>query len=98
MRLRTDVTPRLHHLEGLLDVSNTCDRRLPRTLPAHLSGLNRVRHALIGLTAGQQILVSSDLTSRCLGLIVYLVETLDVILLLVDFSILYRLKQRLIDH
>ena len=30
----TDVTPRLHLLEGLLDVSNTCDGRLPRTLPA----------------------------------------------------------------
>ena len=26
--LRTDATPRLHLLEGLLDVSNTCDRRL----------------------------------------------------------------------
>ena len=50
----------------------------------HLSGLNRVRHALIELrnrlphglnvhvSAGQQILVSSDLTSRCLGLIVTL--------------------------
>ena len=25
--LRTDATPRLHLLEGLLDVSNTCDRR-----------------------------------------------------------------------
>ena len=44
----------------------------------HLSDLNRVRHALIELTAGQQILVSSDLTSRCLGLIVFLDETLDV--------------------
>ena len=32
--LRTDVTPRLHLLEGLLDVSNTCNRRLSRTLPA----------------------------------------------------------------
>ena len=32
--LRTDVTPRLHLLEGLLDVSNTFDRRLSRTLPA----------------------------------------------------------------
>ena len=32
--LRTDVTPRLHLLEGLLNVSNTCDRRLSRTLPA----------------------------------------------------------------
>ena len=32
--LRTDVTPRLHLLEGLLDVSNTCDGRLSRTLPA----------------------------------------------------------------
>ena len=32
--LRTDVTPRLHLLEGLLDVSNACDRRLSRTLPA----------------------------------------------------------------
>ena len=29
-----NVTPRLHLLEGLLDVSNTCDRRLSRTLPA----------------------------------------------------------------
>ena len=78
----------------------------------HLSGLNRVRHTLIELkdrfphglnvrvSAGQQILVSSDLTSRCLGLIVFLVETIDVLRLLVDFSILYRLKQRhhLIDH
>ena len=36
----------------------------------HLSDLHRVRHALIELTAEQQILVSSDLTSRCLGLIV----------------------------
>ena len=48
----------------------------------HLSDLNLVRHALIELTAGQQILVSSDLTSRCLGLIVSLDETLDVIRLL----------------
>ena len=31
---RTDVTPRLHLLERLLDVSNTCDRRQSRTLPA----------------------------------------------------------------
>ena len=36
--LRTDVTPRLHLLEGLFDVSNTCDRRLSRTL-LHLSDL-----------------------------------------------------------
>ena len=77
----------------------------------HLSDLNRVRHALIELmdrflhglnvnvSAGQQILVSSDLTSRCLGLIVSLVETLDISLLVV-FSNLSRLKQRhhLIDH
>ena len=45
----------------------------------HLSDLNSIRHALIEFTdrlspglnvrvsAGQQILVSSDLTSRCLG-------------------------------
>ena len=50
----------------------------------HLSDLHRVRHALIELrdrfphdlnvrvSAGQQILVSSDLTSRCLDLIVSL--------------------------
>ena len=48
----------------------------------HLSDLNSIRHALIefrdrlphGLnvrfSAGQQILVSSDLTSQCLGLTV----------------------------
>ena len=66
----------------------------------HLSDLNRVRHALIELTAEQQILVSSDLTSRCLGLIVSLNETLDVIRLLVVFSNLFRHKQRhhLINH
>ena len=52
----------------------------------HLTDLNRVGHALIELTAEQQILVSSDLTSRCLGLIVSLNETLDVIRLLVVFS------------
>ena len=64
----------------------------------HLSDLNSIRHALIELrdrlphglnvhvSAGQQILVSSDLTSRCLDLIVLLIETLDVIRLLVDFD------------
>ena len=31
---RTDVTHRLHLLKGFLDVSNICDRRLSRTLPA----------------------------------------------------------------
>ena len=36
----------------------------------HVSDHNRSRHVLIELTAGLQILVSSDLTSRCLGLIV----------------------------
>ena len=51
----------------------------------HVSDLNRVRHTLIELTAGQQVLVSSDLTSRCLGLTVTLNETLDVIRLLVVF-------------
>ena len=66
----------------------------------HLSDLNRVRHALIELTAGQQIHVSSDLTSQCLGLIVSLNETLDEIRLLVVFSNLFRHKQRhhLINH
>ena len=66
----------------------------------HLSDLNRVRHALIELTAEQQILASSDLTSRCLGLIVSVSETLDALRLLVFFSNLYRLKQRhhLINH
>ena len=78
----------------------------------HLSDPNRVRHALIELrdrflhglnvsvSAGQQILMSSDLTSRCLGFIVSLVEAVDVIRLLVVFSNLFRLKQRhhLIDH
>ena len=48
----------------------------------HLSDLNRVRHAVIELTAEQQILVSSDLTSQCLGLIVSLNETLGIICLL----------------
>ena len=38
----------------------------------HLSDLNSIRHALIELTAEQQIFVSSDLTSQCLGLIVSL--------------------------
>ena len=50
----------------------------------HLSDLNRVHHALIELrnrfphglnvnvSAGQQILVSTDLTSQCLDLIVSL--------------------------
>ena len=66
----------------------------------HLSDLNRVRHALIELSAGQQILVSTDLTSQCLDVIVFLDETLDVIRLLVDFTNLFRLKQRhhLINH
>ena len=80
--LRTDVTPRLHLLEGLLDVSNTYDRRLPRTLPAASvwsqsrssrshRAQNRLPHGLnVRVSAGQQILVSSDLSSRCLGLIV----------------------------
>ena len=49
----------------------------------HLSDPNRVRHTIIELTAEQQILVSSDLTSRSLGLIVCVNETLDVIRLLV---------------
>ena len=60
----------------------------------HLSDLNCVRHALIELTAEQQFLVSSDLTSRCLGLIVFLNETLDVIRLLVVSPNLFRHKQR----
>ena len=78
----------------------------------HLSDLNRVHYTLIELkdrlphglnvnvSAGEQILVSSDLTSRCLGLIVFLDETLDVIRLLVVFSNLFRHQQRhhLIDH
>ena len=66
----------------------------------HLSYLNSIRHALVVLTAEQQILVSSDLTSRCLALIVSLNETLDVIRLLVVFSNLFRLKQchHLINH
>ena len=66
----------------------------------HLSDLNRVRHALIELTAGQQILLSSNLTSQCLGLVVFLNETLDVLRLLVVFSNPFRHKQRhhLINH
>ena len=66
----------------------------------HLSDVNRVHHALIELTAEQQILESSDLTSRCLDLIVSLVEILDVICLLVLFSNLLRHKQHhhLINH
>ena len=62
----------------------------------HLSDLNRVRHALIELTAGQ-ILVSSDLTSQCLDLIVCLDETLDVTRPLVVFSNLYRLSSVIIS-
>ena len=38
----------------------------------HLSDLNSIRYALIELTGGQQTLVSNDLTSQCLGLIVTL--------------------------
>ena len=66
----------------------------------HLSDLNRVRHALNELTAELQILVSSDLTSQCLDLIVFLDETLDLTHLLVVFSNLFRHKQRhhLINH
>ena len=75
------MTPRLDLLEGLLDVSNTCDRGCHELC---LSDLNSIRHALIELksrlphglnvrvSAGQQILVSSDLTSQCLGLVVTL--------------------------
>ena len=60
---RTDVTPHLiSWRDSLMSRTSAIDGCHELCL-LHLSDLNRVRHALIEFTAGQQILVPCDLTT-----------------------------------